>query len=283
VPANVTKAAELWKAHISLTYLTNEFCNSPNASLTSCTHGILNHSQIESFTHKTDLSYRAWELTVNRLLDLLDVFFPNDAVIWWKFYSDNYFGRKIPKDRWQVMLEYKCSLCREMLPGRGEIPDMDYHHFMAFAESNAFAKARKALLSKASKEAVKLLEACISSLPNRQSQGSSRDPNPSQQSFQGGQCDGTTKATKSDCHKKCFACGESSHWANDCKATMQKNGTDILIKWNATRKWLLPNGKDKFCFSFNGESHCRKSPCTNGAHLCTLCSVTNHGTFFCPS
>ena len=90
------KAAEQWKAHISLTYLTDEFCNSPNASLTSCSHGILNHAQIESFARETDLSYRAWELGINRLLDLLDMFFPDDAALWRSFYSDNYFGGKIP-------------------------------------------------------------------------------------------------------------------------------------------------------------------------------------------
>jgi hypothetical protein len=283
VPANVLKAAEQWKAHISLTYLTDEFCNSPNASLTSCTHGILNHSQIDSFTRETNLSYRAWELTVNRLLDLLDLFFPNDGrpVVWRNFYSQNYFGGKIPEDRWQVMLEYECSLHREMFPGRGKIPDMDFHHFMSLAESNAFAKARKTLLGEASKEALKLLEARIPSFSNRQSQGSSRDPNPNQQSFQGGQRDGAMKTTKSERPKKCFACGESGHWADDCKAVTQKNGADILIKCNSAGKWLLPNGKDKFCFSFNGESRCRKSPCTNGAHLCTLCGVADHDAFFC--
>jgi hypothetical protein len=170
VPANVLKAAEQWKAHISLTYLTDEFCNSPNTSLTSCTHSILNHSQIESFTHETDLTYRAWELAVNRLLNLLDVFFPADAATWCKFYLENYFGGKVPEDRWQIMLEYECALRREMLPGRGEIPDMEYHHFMALAESNTFTKARKSLLGEATKEVTKLLEARLGHLRSQSPQ-----------------------------------------------------------------------------------------------------------------
>jgi hypothetical protein len=109
----------------------------------SCTHRILNHSQIDTFTHETDLSYRAWELGVNRLLDLLDLFFPADTLIWRNFYSENYFRGKIPEDRWQVMLEYETALRCKMLPGCGEVPDMDYHHFMSLAETNVFAKARK--------------------------------------------------------------------------------------------------------------------------------------------
>lgn len=281
MPANVIKAAEQWKAHISLTYLTDEFCNSLNASLTSCSHGVLNHSQIESFDRETELSYRAWELGINRLLDLLDMFFPDDAIIWRNFYSENYFGGKIPEDRWQVMLEYECALRREMLPGHGNIPDMDYHHFMALAETNAFAKARKSLLAEATKEATKALESRLASLPTRQSQNPSRDQYSAQQPFQGGRREDAAKTSKSERPKKCFACGETGHWADDCKATIQKNGADILIKRNTAGKWLLPNGKDKFCFGFNGESRCRKSPCSNGAHLCTLCGVADHGAFFC--
>jgi hypothetical protein len=80
-------------------------------------------------------------LAINRLLDLLDLFFPDDAKTWRSFYSENYFGGKVPNDRWQIMLEYECALRREMLAGRGEIPDMEFHHFMALAEVNAFTKA----------------------------------------------------------------------------------------------------------------------------------------------
>jgi Zinc knuckle len=283
VPAGVLKAAEQWKTHISLTYLTDEFCNSSNASLTSCTHGILNHSQIDSFTHEMNLTYRSWELAINRLLDLLNLFFPNDAKIWHSFYAENYFGGKVPEDRWQIMLEYECALRREMLAGRGMVPDMEYHHFMALAEGNAFAKARKSLLAEAAKEATKLFDSRLASLPSQQSQGPSNDPGSTQQSFQGGRREDAAKTSKPERARKCFACGRPGHWADDCKATSQKNGSDILIKRNAASKWVLPNGKDKFCFGFNGESRCRRSPCTNGAHLCTLCSLGDHGAFYCPA
>jgi Zinc knuckle len=221
-------------------------------------------------------------LAINRWLDLLDSFFPDDGVVWRAFYSDNFFGGKIPDDRWQIMLEYESLLRREMFPGRGEVPDMEYHHFMSVAEGNSFTKARKVLLAEASKEASKLLESRLASAPARHGQSSSRDGQ-SSQSFQGGQREVAAKTSKSEHPKKCFACGESGHWADDCKAVTQKNGADILIKRNAAGKWLLPNGKDKFCFGFNGENRCRKSPCTNGAHFCTLCNAVDHGAFFCPA
>jgi hypothetical protein len=229
------------------------------------------------------LSYRAWELAINRLLDLLDLYFPDDAKNWRAFYSQNYFGGRIPEDRWQVMLEYECALRREMLPGRGDVPDMEYHNFMTMAEMNAFAKARKSLLTEAMKEATKAVESRLASVPSRQAQGSSREPSAAQHSFQGGRREDAAKTPKQERPKKCFACGESGHWADDCKAVTQKNGADILIKRNAAGKWLLSNGKDKFCFGFNGESRCKKSPCTNGAHLCTLCGLSDHGAFFCPA
>jgi len=221
-------------------------------------------------------------LAVNRFLDLLDVHFPEDAAVWRSFYSENFFGGKVPDERWQTMLEYDCALRREMLPGHGDVPDMDYIHFMALAESNALAKARKSLLAEATKEATKLVESRFPSLPSRHTQASSRDQNGGQSLFQGGQREAAAK-TKSERPKKCFACGESGHWADDCKAVSQKNGRDILIKRNLGGKWVLPNGKDKFCFSFNGETRCRKSPCTNGTHLCTLCGLADHGAFFCPA
>jgi Zinc knuckle len=262
-----------------LVYLTDEFCNSPNASLTSCTGGVLNHSQIDSFVQESDLSYRAWELAINRFLDLLDLRFPDDAAVWRAFYSENYFGGKIPEDRWQVMLEYDCVLRREMLPGQGHIPDMEFIHYMALAEGNALTKARQAILA----EATKIVESRISSLPSRHSQGSSRDPEGGQSSFQGGQREVAAKTAKSERAKKCFACGESGHWASDCRAVTQKNGRDILIRRGANGKWVLPNGKDKFCFTFNGEGRCKKSPCNYGTHLCTLCGLADHGAFFCPT
>jgi Zinc knuckle len=269
------------RAHIPLHYLTDEFINSPNASLTSCTSGILNHAQIELFVHETDLTYRAWELAINRWLDLLEMFFPNDAAVWRSFYSDNYFGGKIPEDRWQLMLEYECALRREMLPGRGFVPDMEYHHFMALAETNAFNKTRQSLLTEATNNAMKALDARLASIPPRQSQGSSRGPNPGQQSFQPGLREDSAKTFKSERSKKCFACGETGHWLDDCKASVQKSGAEIIIKRNAAGKWVLPNGKDKFCYTFNGESRCRKSPCRNGAHMCSLCGLADHGAFFC--
>jgi hypothetical protein len=194
------KAAKQWKSHISLTYLSDEFCNSANASLTSCTHGILNHSQIDSFTHESDLSYHSWELAINRLLDLLDLFFPDDAQSWHMFYLENFFGGKVSEDCWQVMLEYECSLRREMLPGHGE-PDMDYHYFMAQAEASAFTKARKSMLAEATKEASKLFESRLTSLPARHTQGSSHDAGPSQQSFQGGRREDAEKTPKTECTK----------------------------------------------------------------------------------
>jgi Zinc knuckle len=239
---------------------------------------VLNHSQIDTFVQESDLSYRAWELAVNRFLDLLELNFPVDAAVWRSFYAENFFGGKIQDDRWQIMLEYDCSLCREMLPGHGCVPDMDYIHFMALAEGNALVKARKSILA----EATKIVESRMSSFPSRPSQGSSRDTGGGHSSFQGGQREVAAKTAKPERAKKCFACSESGHWADDCKAATQKNGQDILIKRGINGKWVLPNGS-KFCFTFNGEGRCRKSPCNYGTHLCTLCGLADHGAFFCPT
>ena len=69
-----------------------------------------------------------------------------------------------------MMLEYECALRHEMLPRHGSIPDMDYHHFMALAETNAFTKARKSLLAEATKEASKAFESRLASLLERKAE-----------------------------------------------------------------------------------------------------------------
>lgn len=78
---------------------------------------------------------------------------------------------------------------------------------------------------------------------------------------------------------RCYICASPSHQAQQCTATVRKNGERILARWEGN---FIVRVKDRkpYCYHFSGGRPCNKLGC-EAIHECSTCGSADHGARKC--
>jgi hypothetical protein len=239
------------------------------------------------------MPFDQWQRAAQHFLNLIKRFWPEYFEAWDKYYLGFYFGGCISSECWPAARAYDKILRDECRPSKGLLPAFDVQTFWDKAEEITLILAKKLLREEIQTEMKAMMAANV---PSKASQAAAAP-------VQGGkeQCNSVAAVASSSSnvtsapplfqgrqaatqtpHQFCYRCGSRSHWNGGCTATQQVNGKELQVAVN-TRGAVVLRDLSRFCYNFNKADGCPPSdpPCTNGAHVCSLCLSKSHGAITC--
>lgn len=266
--------ARNWQEHISLTYLTDRFCDPSTESKGRTSQiavdrsGVLVTSeQPLADTNEEKLSFEDWHKAWLRFLSLIKHYIPkiHDK---WRTHFERIREAPDNQSNWRTWLTYDITLRRRSI-----------------FEGLDPARFHRALWHRIELDTPKHVASQQSS--NRFQQSSSRFPagsSSSRQSDRGNQQDKQLRPhqTRWKSSSRCLLCA-GPHYSRGCRATTQVNGRPTLITSRDEGKSYTDSDGNRYCFAYNGATGCTSQSCSKGVHKCTLCKSMEHGAQSCPS
>lgn len=264
-----------WDEHISLTFLTDAYCRSPEAALQEAEPLAIKGGRVVAGVSKSladpvneaKLSFIEWTQGMGRLLILIADYFPHIVQYWEQHWAIVYHHEKRDSN-WPAVMLY-CMEIRE----RSVSSLIQCQKYQKLIFDNIVDRERTRLVDEA-RQLIRAHQAGPSS--SFRSYSTSKYPTATPSS---------TNPTTPSAHpadkptSRCFKCGTIGHAIKQCQRSNQYNGRPIIVD-RASRGWTI-DGRE-FCYKFNSPAGCHGGEqCKSPRHLCSLCRSANHGAQAC--
>ncbi|KAJ6537924.1 hypothetical protein B0H19DRAFT_1079022 [Mycena capillaripes] len=277
------KFADGWKTHVPLQYLTDTYYSFTNQSskelndsftMDGSVGTIISVAKELPIDGELHLTFDEWFQAWNRLLELIQQYFPEDHDAW-KAHFRSLRDRPNRAQNWSLCLEYDSQIRRRAL----NVPlDPAILHLEIWNELESVHIGKRAIT---------FVRRELNS--NTNGGRGARPPNNSDREQGAGKgrflpynssdrpsSDPTNSFRPNNGKTRCFVCGSSdpSHKARSCTADRLVTGkpTILIVQYRGGPR------KDRngfvYCFTFNGHRGCpRGVDCEQGKHWCSLCGA----------